>query len=166
MSKTNKAFPQWFRLCLIVGLSALFVGSAVYSMRAVGYSVGGKPTGELEVTRLSLTHEVERGADGRLTNPYADAEASRPVSYASSPKSEAPVKMAKAATTSKPAAATVKKATKAKKSSVAKPVVKKKPSVIKPATKPVVKKPVVKKATPTPAPAKPAPKKKPRACPT
>ena len=58
------------RLLLIAALLILFSGGILYSIRAIRYAVDGEPTTELQVTKLSLTHEVDRGIDGKLINPY------------------------------------------------------------------------------------------------
>jgi len=58
------------RLLLIAALLILFSGGILYSIRAIRYVVDGEPTTELQVTKLSLTHEVDRGIDGKLINPY------------------------------------------------------------------------------------------------
>ena len=55
-----------FRLFLIIICVVLFGGAIVYSLLHVRYSVYGKLESELTVTRLSLTHEIERDKDGKF----------------------------------------------------------------------------------------------------
>ncbi len=148
------------RLLGIVVLLTLFAGMIGYSARSVRYPVDGVPTSEFTVTNLSLTHSVERGADGKLTNPYA-GESQRPadpnvqVARADTPKPAA------TASATKSTAKKELKARPASKKPTPKKLVPKKPAPRKPDPK---KKPVLKNK---PAPKKPAPKpSRARACPT
>ena len=54
------------RVCLLLALIALSLGMIIVSARSIRYRVSGKPTTELAVTELSLTHDVTRGANGAL----------------------------------------------------------------------------------------------------
>jgi len=150
MHKANAA-----RLLGIVVLMVFCAGMIGYSARSVRYPVDGAPTSEFTITNLSLTHSVERAADGKLTNPHAE-ESQRPV--------EPNVQVARA-DTPKPAATV--SATK----KVAMKKIKSKPTINKQAAgkKPAPKKPALKKRDPKkkPAPKKPVPKpNRARACPT
>ena len=127
---------------LIAALLILFSGGMLYSIRAIRYAVDGEPTTELQVTKLSLTHEVDHGVDGKLTNPYKAGS-----------QDDAGV-----AATSKPPAQKL-----AAKKPAPKPPVKQ--SLKKPLKKPV-RKPTKRPARkPAPKPAK-TPAQKPKACPT
>ena len=64
---------QLARIAGIAILVVLFTGMIAYSARLVRYPLDGVPTSELTITNLSLTHEVERTADGKFTNPYAES---------------------------------------------------------------------------------------------
>jgi len=57
------------RLLLIAACVVLFAGAIAYSLRSVRYSVYGKPETELTVTKLSLTHRIERRQDGKFSAP-------------------------------------------------------------------------------------------------
>lgn len=143
---------QLARIMGITVLVILFSGIIAYSARLVRYPLDGKPTSEFTITKLSLTHEVERTPDGKFTNPYAGSSV-LPVQSA--------LKFA-LATDAKPivvAAApgfTLHEMT--AKSSKAKPA---------PSKTPKKKAPSKKAAPKKPAPKKPAAKpSKPKACPT
>ena len=142
------------RLLGIVVLVVFCAGMIGYSARSVRYPVDGAPTSEFTITNLSLTHSVERAADGKLTNPHAE-ESQRPT--------EPNVQVARA-DTPKPAATV--SATK----KVAMKKIKSKPASKKPTPKKLVpRKPAPKKPDPKkkPAPKKPVPKpNRARACPT
>lgn len=66
---TDSRSRSWL-LALIIVICA---GLITWSVAVVRYSVDGQPTAETAVTRDSLTHSVERGPDGALTRPGADA---------------------------------------------------------------------------------------------
>lgn len=71
---TNKGtLSQGLRLLLIAALMVLFTSGILYSARSIRYPVDGKPTTEFQITKLSLTHEVERDARGKLADPYAQS---------------------------------------------------------------------------------------------
>ena len=128
---------------LIAALLILFSGAILYSIRAIRYAVDGEPTTELQVTKLSLTHEVDHGVDGKLINPY---------------KAGSPDHAGIAAAKSKPPVQKL-----AAKKPAPKPPVKQ--SLKKPLKKPV-RKPTKRPARkPAPKPAK-TPAQKPKACPT
>ncbi len=122
------------RLLGIVILVIVCAGAIGYSARLVRYPVDKAATSEFTVTELSLTHSVERGSDGKLTNPYVEKTA-KPAS-------------------SKPRTAVAKTSTGAKQTGTS--ILKKE---IKP--KPVVKKPVAKKLLPRKPPTKKLTTKKP-----
>ncbi len=147
----SNSVRQGIRLVFVILLITLCAGMIGYSARFVRHPVDQVPATELAITELSLTHEVERGADGKLTNPYAQK----------SEPSEAPKpKAVKAAEPKdKPAIAGPTTQDKSKEELKAKPAPKK-PAPKKPAPKkPAPKKPE-KKPPPKP-PAKPG-----KACPT
>jgi len=66
--------PKIIRLSAIFLLAFLSLSAITYSSRSVRYPVDGVSTTEFAITKLSLTHSVERGLDGKLTNPYAGEE--------------------------------------------------------------------------------------------
>lgn len=63
---------QALRVACIIVLVVLCAGMIAYSARLVRYPLDGARANELTITKLSLTHEVERTSDGKLTNPYAE----------------------------------------------------------------------------------------------
>ena len=159
---------QLIRFIVILALGSLFIGSIAYSARSVRYKVDGVPTTEFTITKLSLTHSIECGKDGKLTNPYADQESMAAQNGAG------PRGVMMAANTSSSKKVVASKKTAPKKQVSQKPAKKKdnKKQIKKPAkktdTKKQVKKPTKKSNTKKPA---DKPSKKPRpgagkACPT
>ncbi len=64
--KTSK----FTRLVMIACLIIASAGALYYSVTAVGFDVGQSRLSEMAITKLSLTHEVERGPKGDLINSY------------------------------------------------------------------------------------------------
>jgi hypothetical protein len=60
---------RFLRFVLLAGLVVLFVGAIAYSAASVRYSVLGEPQSELTLTKLSLTHLIERAKDGTFVAP-------------------------------------------------------------------------------------------------
>lgn len=174
--------PQPLRIALVAVLAVLFIGSIMYSVRAVRHRVDAGRMDERKVTELSLTHSVGRGPDGKLRTPNykettAQSEPARPAAKKTPPSKPKPVAVTTPKTTQAPVKPVVTKPVqptpKSSGTKYVKPASKPKPSSNKnTATKPApTPKPVVKPASkpapkpPAPKPAEPAPSTN-RACPT
>jgi hypothetical protein len=66
------------RAILIAICLVLFIGLIVYSAGKVRYSFMDKPARETTITEKSLTHEVERGKDGKLEEPAPEEQKEQP----------------------------------------------------------------------------------------
>jgi len=147
----------------ILVLVILCGGAITYSVRSVRYRVDEAPVSEFVVTKLSLTHSVERDSSGALTNPYVQKASVRASSKraptapkASARKTGRPAPPKMLNKQAKPGSALKKPAAK---KPPPKAVVPKKPAPKKsPAKKPTAKKPSPKKPAKRPS--------QPAACPT
>ena len=58
-----------FRPIIIAALAIICAGLILFSVLTIKYPVGKSLKTELAVTELSLTHDILRGKDGKLTTP-------------------------------------------------------------------------------------------------
>lgn len=138
---------QAVRASIITVFIAAFAGILIYSIGYVRYKVNKKPATELTITKLSLTHSIERQGD-ELVNPY-EAKATPALdsnSYAVAAGALSSKKpAAKKTTSSKPAAKKAAPNKSTKQNAAANKPAADKPKAEKPAVKPASNTSTVKK---------------------